>query len=84
MMDRPMEVTSDRGPVYMPELRIQARVAPRSLERLHHRPPGLANSRRCLLTPIRIEAWGRTRRPSLEELPPKQLKTQHAGGMLCR
>ena len=71
MMDRPMEVTSDRGPVYMPELRIHARVGPRSLERLHHRPPGLANSRRCLLTPISIEAWGRTRRPSLQEPMPK-------------
>src|SRR6202166_3833120 len=29
MMDRPMEVTSDPGPVYMPELRIHARVGPR-------------------------------------------------------
>jgi hypothetical protein len=81
MMDRPMEVTSDRGPVYMPELRIHARVGPRSLERLHHRPPGLANSRRCLLTPISIEAWGRTRRPSLQEPMPKSHYTSRWSGI---
>ena len=80
-MDRPMEVTSDLGPVYMPELRIHARVGPRSLERLHNRPPGLANSRRCLLTPISIEAWGRTRRPALQEPMPKSHYTSRWSGI---
>src|ERR1700688_1400779 len=67
--------------LYMPELRIHARVGPRSLERLHHRPPGLSNSRRCLLTPISIEAWSRTRRPSLQEPMPKSHYTSRWSGI---